>query len=56
LSVSGLAGSAPTKKKRKGSDAAERASVAPLPSMVMSLAMAGRAFGPYQLSTCPLKT
>jgi hypothetical protein len=42
------AAGAPTKKKRKASDAAsERASVAPLPSIVMSLRIGGRAFSPY---------
>ena len=40
--------SAPTKKKRNLADAAGRAIVAPLPAIVMSLAIGGRPFGPYQ--------
>ena len=50
MSVLALAGSAPTKNSRNfGADEA-RAIVAPFPSMVMSLPIAGRPAGPYQSS------
>jgi hypothetical protein len=49
-SVSVSCGSAPTKNRRKtGVPAAlERSSVAPLPSIVIGEAIAGRPLGPYQ--------
>jgi hypothetical protein len=48
LRVAAAVGSAPTKKKRNWGAAASRRSVAPLPSIVMSLAIGGSAFSPYQ--------
>src|ERR1700712_1207277 len=50
--VACLVGSAPTNSSRNFGAASARVSVAPWPSIVMSLAIGGRPFGPYQwLST-----
>ncbi|UJA19815.1 hypothetical protein HJD18_06065 [Thermoleophilia bacterium SCSIO 60948] len=47
--MSGSTGSAPTKKRRNGSVAsAARSIVAPFPTTVTGLAIAGNAAGPYQ--------